>query len=114
MSGGVAYVLDEDGRFTSRCNTGIVDLDLSRTRRRAAGARRGAPERTGSPVAAGVLADWDVRSRAFVKVMPRDFKRRAALARRGSGARRYPTSTRPSGAEGFVTAEVEAAAEAAA
>ena len=27
MSGGVAYVLDADGRFESRCNTGMVDLE---------------------------------------------------------------------------------------
>ena len=27
MSGGVAYVLDEDGDFAVRCNTGMVELE---------------------------------------------------------------------------------------
>jgi glutamate synthase (NADPH/NADH) large chain len=27
MSGGVAYVYDEDGKFASRCNTAMVALD---------------------------------------------------------------------------------------
>jgi glutamate synthase domain-containing protein 3 len=27
MSGGIAYVYDEDGQFKSRCNTSMVDLD---------------------------------------------------------------------------------------
>ena len=27
MSGGIAYVLDGDGRFASRCNRGMVDLE---------------------------------------------------------------------------------------
>ena len=26
MSGGIAYVLDEDGTFATRCNTGMVEL----------------------------------------------------------------------------------------
>ena len=35
MSGGVAYVLDEDGDFATRCNMGMVELDpLERARRR--------------------------------------------------------------------------------
>ena len=40
MSGGIAYVLDEDGTFPRRCNLGMVDLEpLGRRRRRRAGAR---------------------------------------------------------------------------
>ncbi|HKH79208.1 MAG TPA: glutamate synthase-related protein, partial [Solirubrobacteraceae bacterium] len=79
MSGGVAYVLDEDGSFPKRCNMGMVGFEAL------------APEdvselralvqehhlRTDSPVAARVLAEWEalLQRRAFVKVMPHDFKR---------------------------------------
>ena len=61
MSGGIAYVLDEDGGFAARCNLELVGLEpLERGRRRDdARARRGAlRERTGSPVAARVLDEW--------------------------------------------------------
>ena len=47
MSGGVAYVLDEDGGFTRRCNMGMVGFEAlePRGRRRAAGAGRGSTPR---------------------------------------------------------------------
>ena len=34
MSGGIAYVLDEDGSFTPRCNMGMVELHAGRSRPR--------------------------------------------------------------------------------
>src|SRR6202035_3743751 len=55
MSGGIAYVLDLDGRFEGRCNTELVDLDpfeegdAELVRALVAEHR----ERTGSTVAAG-------------------------------------------------------------
>jgi glutamate synthase domain-containing protein 3 len=33
MSGGVAYVYDEDGRFRERCNMAMVDVEANRGRR---------------------------------------------------------------------------------
>jgi glutamate synthase (NADPH) large chain len=27
MSGGIAFVLDDEGKFQSRCNTGMVELE---------------------------------------------------------------------------------------
>ena len=33
MSGGIAYVLDEDSTFHRRCNPSMVDLEEVRTRR---------------------------------------------------------------------------------
>ena len=80
MSGGVAYVLDEEDVFAERCNQQIVDLeepsadDLEELR--ALVEEHG--ERTESPVAARVLRDWDDLSGAWVKVMPRDYKRALA------------------------------------
>ena len=79
MSGGVAYVLDEEGSFGERCNMGMVGFDelsgadcaelkaLIEEHQR----------RTGSPVAERVLGDFDglMQRGAFVKVMPHDYKR---------------------------------------
>jgi glutamate synthase domain-containing protein 2/glutamate synthase domain-containing protein 1/glutamate synthase domain-containing protein 3 len=79
MSGGVAYVLDEDGSFAKRCNMGMVGFE----------APSGADAlelrvlieehraRTDSPIAARVLAEWEelLGRGAFVKVMPHDYKR---------------------------------------
>ena len=79
MSGGVAYVLSEDGSFAKRCNMGMVGFDeLDPTdviELRALIEEHG--RRTGSPVAARVLASWEglLESGAFVKVMPHDYKR---------------------------------------
>jgi glutamate synthase (NADPH/NADH) large chain/glutamate synthase (ferredoxin) len=79
MSGGVAYVLDEDGSFPKRCNMGMVGFDeLSEAD--AIELRAMVEEhqrRTDSPVAARVLAEWQqlLAKGAFVKVMPHDYKR---------------------------------------
>jgi glutamate synthase (NADPH/NADH) large chain/glutamate synthase (ferredoxin) len=79
MSGGVAYVLDEDGTFAKRCNAGMVGLEAP-GEADAIELRAIVQEhlqRTASPVAARVLADWDalLERGAFVKVMPHDYKR---------------------------------------
>ncbi len=100
MSGGIAYVLDEDGTFVTRCNPQLVALEPLEDDD--ATALRALVEehelRTGSPVAARLLADWDATCAAFVKVMPNDYRR--ALE---DGA----VST---GGEGFYTRETEEAA----
>ena len=105
MSGGIAYVLDEDGSFASRCNSELVGLDP--VEEADADALRALVEehelRTGSPVAASLLADWAASLQRFVKVMPHDYK--AALAHSD-----HPLST---GGEGFLTAETETAEAAA-
>jgi len=77
MSGGLAYVLDEDGTFAGRCNREMVELlplggeDAGRVRDLLAEH----VERTGSVKAAAVLADWDTRSARFVKVYPSEYRR---------------------------------------
>jgi glutamate synthase (NADPH) large chain len=78
MSGGIAYVLDEDGGFSSRCNTGTVDLEAVDAPDDLAEVRSLIErhlEYTGSTVAARVLGDWDAVLKKFVKVMPRDYAR---------------------------------------
>ncbi len=79
MSGGVAYVLDQDGTFKDRCNLGMVgfealaEADAQELRELIEEHR----QRTGSPVAARILAQWEqlIPEGAFVKVMPHDYKR---------------------------------------
>ena len=79
MSGGVAYILDEDGRFAKRCNMGMVGFDelsgADAIELRAMIEEH--RDRTGSPVAARVLGAWEelLGRGAFVKVMPHDYKR---------------------------------------
>lgn len=78
MSGGIAYVLDEDGTFPARCNKGMVDLEkLDDT---------GEMEEvwhmierhwkyTGSKKAAAVLDNWQKMAPKFVKIIPIDYRR---------------------------------------
>ncbi|MBP5641226.1 MAG: glutamate synthase large subunit [Victivallales bacterium] len=79
MTGGIAYVLDEDGDFDLRCNLDTVDLESIRA---------GSPEEkqlmdllkrhetaTGSKKTQHILANWnDFRGR-FVCVMPIEYKK---------------------------------------
>jgi glutamate synthase (NADPH/NADH) large chain/glutamate synthase (ferredoxin) len=79
MSGGVAYVLDEQGDFAARCNMGMVGFEAPSVDD-ASELRELIEEhgtRTGSPVADRVLGRFDelLSSGAFVKVMPHDYKR---------------------------------------
>jgi glutamate synthase domain-containing protein 3 len=81
MSGGVAFVLDEDGSFGTRCNMGMVEIDPMTAAHRQQ--LRDLIERhralTGSAVAERLLADWERALDLFRMVMPTDYK--AVLAR---------------------------------
>ena len=88
MSGGIAYVLDEDGLFADRCNPGLVDLEPLIEPDDVAEARALIEKHlryTGSTVAKRVLDDWAATQERFIKVMPRDYKR--VLEERERGAR---------------------------
>jgi glutamate synthase domain-containing protein 3 len=77
MSGGIAYVLDDDGMFHTRCNMGLVGFeDISEAE--AIELHELIEEhhlRTQSPVASRILRAWDEHLPKFVKVMPHDYKR---------------------------------------
>ncbi len=77
MSGGVAYVLDQDGDFASRCNTEMVGLekldDADRALVKLMVEKHS--ESTGSSLAETILGNWDGYQSRFVKVMPMDYKR---------------------------------------
>ncbi len=97
MSGGIAYVLDEDGQFRDRCNTELVGFEEVDDPAELRALVEEHDERTGSAVAARLLADWPNALTRFVKVVPHDYKR--ALTDN-------PVST----GSGFLTAESEEAA----
>jgi len=110
MSGGIAYVLDEDGGFPRRCNHELVDLEELEDEDEPVVRELVTEhlERTGSPVAERLLDSWDESLERFVKVMPRDYRAALAALAAGNGALRYPDDHAiSSGGEGFVTAEVE-------
>jgi glutamate synthase (ferredoxin) len=78
MSGGVAYVLDEDGTFSQRCNTEMVDLECLEDVEEILEVQEMIQrhfEYTQSPVAERILDDWASYVPRFAKVMPRDYKR---------------------------------------
>ena len=94
MSGGLAYVYDEDGKFAQRCNTSMVSLDkvLSKTEQEASIPRavwhKGETDEvllkkliedhhrwTGSLRAREILDHWAEARGKFVKVFPNEYKR---------------------------------------
>jgi len=78
MSGGVAYVLDLDGKFRSRCNTELVDLDKVEEEEDITTLKMMIQQHqrhTNSLLAREVLADFDNLLPKFIKVFPRDYKR---------------------------------------
>jgi glutamate synthase (NADPH) large chain len=81
MSGGIAYLLDADPQLV---NTEMADLEPADQQDAAVLedlVRRHQAE-TGSAVAARLLADWPAALGRFSRVMPRDYKRVLAAARR--------------------------------
>jgi glutamate synthase (ferredoxin) len=78
MSGGVAYILDEQGDFATRCNTQMVGLETLTDPSEMAEVRQVIQKHadyTQSQKARQVLGQWDAMVSKFVKVMPRDYKR---------------------------------------
>ena len=85
MSGGIAYVYDDQGDFANRhCNLAAVDLeplvaaeDVERVR----GLLERHRDLTGSPRAAWVLEHWADAQPRFIKVFPHEYKRVQGFAR---------------------------------
>ncbi|WP_424946719.1 glutamate synthase large subunit [Candidatus Spongiihabitans sp.] len=88
MSGGIAYVLDEDGRFDLRCNQRMVTLeavdedaanensdnlleaDEARLKRIIGDHKKF----TGSAIANRILDNWSAYRQQFIKIVPHDFR----------------------------------------
>ena len=85
MSGGIAYVYDDQGDFSiRRCNKASVDLeplvdpaDVEQVRNLLARHR----DATGSPRAAWILEHWADAQPKFIKVFPHEYKRVLGVAR---------------------------------
>jgi len=94
MSGGLAYVYDEDGQFATRCNTAMVALEKvlpaaeQEAKGDASGWHRGQTDEaqlkklledhhrwTGSKRARELLDHWAEARGKFVKVFPNEYKR---------------------------------------
>ncbi|HBY85124.1 MAG TPA: glutamate synthase large subunit, partial [Colwellia sp.] len=78
MSGGVAYVLDDNKDFAPKCNMEMVSLETVDTDAESLELKALIAEHfaaTGSDVANELLNDWDNNVKRFVKVMPVDYKR---------------------------------------
>ena len=78
MSGGIAYVLDEEGTFKKNCNLGMVEmlpLDNEEDRRRLHQLLVRHLQYTKSTVAQRLLDEWDKASKSFVKVMPTEYRK---------------------------------------
>ena len=78
MSGGVAYILDEEGDFHRRCNHQMVGLEKLEDKEEIEEVRQMIQkhaEHTRSQRAFKILVLWEDYVPKFVKVMPRDYKR---------------------------------------
>jgi len=77
MSGGIAYVLDEEGDFQIRCNQDMVDLEPlnENDSEEVKEMIMSHVEHTDSDKGRRILSNWDSMANKFVKVMPKDFKR---------------------------------------
>jgi glutamate synthase (NADPH) large chain len=80
MSGGIAYVLDDDGGFRARCNTemvGFSEIGKAEANELCALIEEHR-DRTGSPAAARIVEHWEASLGRFVKVLPDDYERALA------------------------------------
>jgi glutamate synthase (ferredoxin) len=77
MSGGVAYVLDEDGTLANRCNLETVSLEIldQRDMQEVEELLKRHAVYTHSARAWQLLALWQETAPKFVKVMPKDYRR---------------------------------------
>jgi glutamate synthase (NADPH/NADH) large chain len=77
MSGGIAYVYNVDGNFSSLCNPEMIDLDPLNEEdiREMKDMISRHYTYTGSTVAKFVLEDFENQLRNFVKVFPKDYKK---------------------------------------
>ncbi|MEO7741599.1 MAG: glutamate synthase-related protein, partial [Usitatibacter sp.] len=120
MSGGIAYVLDEEGDFTQRCNMAMVELEPIPEEENAAAAEgnlelethgkvkidhvgghddemlKGLIQRhllfTGSARARRILENWAAYLPKFVKVMPLEYRRALAELAEEQGRNELPAA----------------------
>jgi glutamate synthase (NADPH/NADH) large chain/glutamate synthase (ferredoxin) len=100
MSGGIAFVLNEDGRFEQRCNLGMVELEPVREAEDKALLKdfiQRHLDYTGSRKAKTVLDRWDDFLPKFVKIVPIEYRK--VLDARKVSAQKH-TSQKPAPVHG--------------
>ncbi|MBQ7194881.1 MAG: glutamate synthase large subunit [Bacteroidales bacterium] len=78
MSGGLAYVWDPDHDFDMCCNMDMIEIGLIEEKARRDELRELIREhcrKTGSPLAARLLEDWDNTVHDFIQVTPVEYKK---------------------------------------
>ena len=93
MSGGIAYVVDDDGLFARRCNREMVELESLEEEEdlefvRSMIGRHAA--QTGSRRAAHLLTAWSSTASRTIKIIPRDYKRVVLAEARARSQNREP------------------------
>ncbi len=122
MSGGIAYVYDEDGQFAKRCNTAMVSLEkvLPAAEQEASVPKaiwhKGESDEaqlkklladhnrwTGSKRARDLLDNWETARAKFVKVFPNEYKR--ALGEINAKVEAVAATTKAAGKKAAVAAK---------
>jgi glutamate synthase (NADPH/NADH) large chain len=92
MSGGIAYILDEDGSFEKRCNMAQVELErvsdngiyvteqemadmINHDAQRLRSLVKKHLNYTGSSRAKAIVDNWKIMLPKFIKIMPTDYRR---------------------------------------
>jgi glutamate synthase (NADPH/NADH) large chain len=77
MSGGIAWVYNEDNDFAENCNMEMVDLDpLSlKDEEQIIALLRKHVSLTGSKLAQKMVNNWDKVSGKFIKIYPKEYKK---------------------------------------
>jgi glutamate synthase domain-containing protein 3 len=93
MTGGLAYVFDDEGHFGESCNTATVEIEpLSGAEQEEVDALLRLLEMhrelTGSEQAADILEHWNDMRQRFLRVVPVEYRRVLARARAESGGER--------------------------
>lgn len=113
MSGGIAYVYDEDGQFAKRCNTAMVGIEtlmpeaLQTSTVDKALWHKGVADEvqlkklledhnrwTGSKRARELLDNWETARQKFVKVFPHEYKRALTEMGAAPSAASAPTAAK--------------------
>jgi len=85
MSGGTAFIYDPQNQFKQNCNPAMVDLETINEDSDIALLKRllvNHEKYTGSTVAKAILKNFEKELNAFVKVMPKDYKKVLVEARK--------------------------------
>ena len=94
MSGGIAYVYDIDGDFSTKCNMEMIELESIDDHDEQIALKdviKDHYERTGSNRALEILESWEMNITRFIKVIPTDYKRMLGYIQRARETEKYGT-----------------------